>query len=425
MASFTEMPKTSSGDCSNAAGAQNPAPRSLRRACKALPECEHSKYDRIVEQLRREDAHRGATEDRLLDGKTRVIEARRWHSSQKREKQDDVVKRICDEATKLERVLSHRATSKDWFDKYMGQLEEVGRNRLFTHKSITVAYVEGGEPRTVCVKIGLQNTRYYWGHKGGDYIFRYTTPPIASVGIPVAPAETGIRGGKHPVHHHLGHILPTEELQNLRYWGQVPRPAKEYLARLKLVIPSVLRVVVNTLGVVTRGSTSSPLPGLLALTQPDHRLSYGDLARLAHAWFSVSPGHAGHRGILLRRMRGNSRISELAHLIWMLQADIGQPGSIWLRELEPLIHILEDGTGWSFSKMAEQHDVATGRLAMSQLLRSKDVRHILVFEDEYIKVCLQSPICRWCRVSDTGSAARCYLYPRSQHALLAWAEHSS
>lgn len=241
-----------------------------------------------------------------------------------------------------------------------------------------------GDPEAVeaTVFMSLYSASYYGGHQGGDYIFRH---------LPDEPEDD-----TEPTSLSL-----SEELESVRftlnvndeeaglkrsfvYCGQVPRPPREYLERLKVVSRDIMQLLSGIFSEFPDVTSAQ-----MEIFQPGRRVSGPVFGKLCSAYRSVIQT-ADRKAV--ERVRGKlrdcPRVLEFAHLLHKLSAAEMPQVTYYMW---PLIKALEEATGWTFFEMIDAADLEAARKATRLLLHEKRLERILLFqtrEDENTSVSL-------------------------------------
>lgn len=241
-----------------------------------------------------------------------------------------------------------------------------------------------GDPEAVeaTVFMSLYSASYYGGHQGGDYIFRH---------LPDEPEDD-----TEPTSLSL-----SEELESVRftlnvndeeaglkrsfvYCGQVPRPPREYLERLKVVSRDIMQLLSGIFSEFPDVTSAQ-----MEIFQPGRRVSGPVFGKLCSAYRSVI--QTADRKAVARvrgKLRDCPRVLEFAHLLHKLSAAEIPQVTYYMR---PLIKALEEATGWTFFEMIDAADLEAARKATRLLLHEKRLEHIFLFqtrEDENTSVSL-------------------------------------
>lgn len=208
------------------------------------------------------------------------------------------------------------------------------------------------------VATSLYTLSYYNGHKGGDYIFQFKP---AGCPCSLGDEETGppVWRGLHDTGFESMLSGASSGLPGtFTYRGQVPRPMREYLRRMEVVVPAVVASLAD-MGDFTEHARQGA-----STTAPK---------QLVAEWA---------RG----KLRSNARVLEFAQLLRRIVAS-GLP--LVVGHMAPLIEALEEATGWTLSQMADAADRDTERIATRLLLEERVTDCMFVFQrrpDEKIGV---------------------------------------
>ncbi|KPM34510.1 hypothetical protein AK830_g12064 [Neonectria ditissima] len=217
-----------------------------------------------------------------------------------------------------------------------------------------------GQYYNILVTRSLQNSRYYLGHGGGDYIFRYLGQPLT---------------GNHDV------LLGWEDQEAFQYCGQVPRPQAEYLCRLEALAPQVVRILASVIGFHNRAGKGQLPCAISRICRKDSPLTSPDLARLAIVWNKMFPAGKDPVG-LMHEVANNPVVEEFA---WLLAVLIKDRRRLLTAQLSPLVYCLERATQRNLLKIAEGRYKRLKYFAYLQLFSGKDEGSLLVFQDDSIQ----------------------------------------
>ena len=168
------------------------------------------------------------------------------------------------------------------------------------------------------------------------------------------------------------------------YCGQVPRPPREYLERLKVVSRDIMQLLSGIFSEFPDVTSAQ-----MEIFQPGRRVSGPVFGKLCSAYRSVI--QTADRKAVARvrgKLRDCPRVLEFAHLLHKLSAAEIPQVTYYMR---PLIKALEEATGWTFFEMIDAADLEAARKATRLLLHEKRLEHIFLFqtrEDENTSVSL-------------------------------------
>lgn len=287
--------------------------------------------------------------------------------------------------------------------------------RLFSEKKVRIGDWTDEDTKELTIVSTMFDPRYYLGHPGGDYIFRYsdegdTTNLEAPCPMASTP-ETAWDTWESPEWDSILESDSEELPRRLQYCGQVPRPLQEYTGRLKVLVPAIAQIIVSLVGFHRANGESEPLSReLQELAGLDSTSSRADFNKLRLLWISEFPEEDGRAPTDIRgRLQRSAKVLEFAHLVTKIIAD-GVPTA--LEELASLLAVLKRSTGWRLSKMHRIECERVERRALHELLHEKEFEHLLVFEDPGFKVSDFDVVggARW-----RESLERAFLYPNSIH----------
>lgn len=231
--------------------------------------------------------------------------------------------------------------------------------------------------KQILVSKTLQDTRYYLGHCGGEFVFRYC--PSRQSGPNAFLGCTGVT-----------------TRDSFRFCGQVPRPRSEYSARFSVVTSKVIRAFAGVLGYF-RTHDHGRLPCFLRRAcELGSKLPLDDLESLGNKWNIAFPNGTRIPSKIRVAMRLNPVIGEFAHLFQML-AD-GSPNME--TDLEPLIRMVEGSSRLVLGAIAKKHFARLETAAFKQLFSGEYSHNLLVFQDDNVMVSHLSPM--WCGQGRTG-----------------------
>ncbi|KAH6970877.1 hypothetical protein BKA56DRAFT_693630 [Ilyonectria sp. MPI-CAGE-AT-0026] len=226
-----------------------------------------------------------------------------------------------------------------------------------------VPYVDCRDPafKQILVTKTLQGTRYYLGHCGGEFVFRYW------------PSR---QSGPHAF---LGSTGATTQ-ENFQFCGQVPRPRPEYSERFSVVKSKVVRMFASILGHL-RTHDHSRLPGCLrSACELGGELPQDDVEDLGIKWDVAFPKGTRIPAKIRGATRLNPAIAEFAHLVRILAK--GRPAVF--RDLEPLVRMVEGSTQLPLRAIAKSHYARLQKEAFKQLFSGEYSHNLLVFQDDKV-----------------------------------------
>ncbi|KAI9158897.1 hypothetical protein HJFPF1_06899 [Paramyrothecium foliicola] len=330
-------------------------------AWKFQGETEEQRYGPIVAELAQEEA---ACREELRSQKADIVMRRRLLSDKRKRRQQGIFDTIDQAAQAAELFLAQRQSAK--YRRSAGEkpLHSAGGVQSGSNsrwKTVTVPNAQGVGSSGVGVKVGLQGTRYYLGHAGGDYVFRHVGPEWSSEAyrtVSYAPSASSV-GVKFV------------------YVGQVPRSTTECLRRLQVVMPQVIKAIISVIGFVNR---ASPLPAsLVRLFEATPVISHMDLVYLSMAWDAAwgSVTDWSDWALMRHMMQRNVFILEYAHLVGTL--------GFLRQQFEPLEHILIIATECNLTGLIHRDNCRAAEMACVQLYSGRNLHEILIFEDFIIR----------------------------------------
>lgn len=226
-----------------------------------------------------------------------------------------------------------------------------------------VPYVDCRDPtvKQILVTKTLQGTRYYLGHCGGEFVFRYwpsrQSAPYAFLGSTGATTQG-----------------------NFQFCGQVPRPRPEYSERFSVVKSKVVRMCASILGHLCTHDHGR-LPGFLRTAcKLGGALPQDGIEDLGIKWDVAFPNGARIPDEIRVATRLNPAIAEFAHLVQILAK--GRPDVI--RDLEPLVRMVEGSTQLPLRAIARNHYARLEEEAFKQLFSGEYSHNLLVFQDDKV-----------------------------------------
>ncbi|KAH7127577.1 hypothetical protein EDB81DRAFT_951163 [Dactylonectria macrodidyma] len=215
----------------------------------------------------------------------------------------------------------------------------------------------------ILVTNSLSFTRYYLGHREGDFIFRYCPSNVSAGGAFVGSGLSIARAG-------------------FLFCGQVPRPQQHYLLRLQVVKCALIRAIASIIGF--RCESHSRLPCFLVrVCRRAADVPHEDLAKLDNSWRGQFPACKPVHSYVLSLMLSSPYVGEFAHL---LEVDIDRETSLSLKnELGPLIRIVETGTRLKLDAIAKSYSTHLEARAYQQLFSGESPANLLVFKDDFVE----------------------------------------
>jgi hypothetical protein len=200
----------------------------------------------------------------------------------------------------------------------------------------------------------FQDTRYYLGHKGGDYIFELRRddwdPPGSTFHKP-AFADLGWT------------TLEVNQKEHFQFRGLVPRPPKEYHRRLKdFVLPSVMGIIVSYLA-FNPARRNLLTPEMDAILQDLANIMPHNVELLQNIW---AQKHSAGR----RHSFNGSPPAKICEFAWLWER---LPG---LKQVQPMVRIVgmvRDMVGKSMEQLA----------AVWKYHLESEAREILFDQQEY------------------------------------------
>lgn len=368
---------------------------------------EQDRYGRIVAHLEACEEQKKATQ------RETVREREYWAIKMRRGPHclgalEGEVQEIIKAADAVQLEWAHERTLQDHHER------EVNRRRNsqggpWSQKKVRIGEWGDEDAKEVTVATNLsENPKYYLGHAGGDYIFRYREEEVAD------PFETSSEQEILDIRWEElssgcgSSILgsdPGDQPWRFTYCGQVPRPFKEYMARLQVVIPAWVNMMVSLVGFHRGGGTAEPLdPRLRAMAGLDMASSREELYALVELWINEFADRAGAPPETIRnRLRRSAKPTELAYLLRMASLSCFDA----LEKMAPIIELLQISTGWSLFHMVDMEDVRTSRRALHELLHERKFEHVLVIEVDDVRVSWRA-----CTLGgDAGGGDREFLNP--------------
>ncbi|POR33673.1 Uncharacterized protein TPAR_06130 [Tolypocladium paradoxum] len=342
---------------------------------------EQDKYGDIVARLEEEEKGRKAAEVRLVREKKWWSERRRLVDLDQHEAELGVIFAAADEV----QLAWAGRTNADSLNALHEELWAQARpQQLYSKVRVWVGDHADVNSKEVTVATTLSVPRYYLGHQGGDFVFRYHQEDngngLEDLGPDDESAKTTYSMWEKSRWRSDWRWGPVDLPGQFQYCGQVPRHLKEYTARLEVVLPAVVLVVVSLIGFVPDQDNLSLPEELEQLRRLDVlHSSRGSFAELRRQWeqrFPTVPDEVRNK------VRRSAMVLEFAHLLAKMTA----AGARALPEnLASVVHTLERATGWTFFEMVDRADEYTARRAVHDLLHAKEFEHMFIFQDAEIE----------------------------------------
>lgn len=373
---------------------------------------EQDKYGDIVACLAEEEEGRKSAENRIVD-------AKRWWSERQRfidlDQHEEELGAVFAAADEVQLAWAGRTNANHLHKLHEQSCKEL-RPQLYDKIKVWLGDLADVNSKELTVATTLMVQRYYLGAHGGDYIFRYRQEDNENGIEDVGPdteseedEENGVEGGGPGAESATTTCGPWENprlwsalgpepaaLQDqFQYCGQVPRHLKEYTARLKVVLPAVVLVVVSLIGFAPDGDNMFLPEELRQLCRLGLHSPRGSFVELYRIWEQRLP----QVPVQLRdRVRRNAAVLEFAHFLAKM-ADAGARDLV--ENFRAVVLMLEEATGWTLLEMVGEADAYTERRAVHELLHAKKFEHVLVFQDEKVKVSI-TYTAGGCRLLDAG-----------------------
>lgn len=260
----------------------------------------------------------------------------------------------------------------------------------------------------------LRGTRYYFGHAGGNYIFRYKESKYDVVGIPKKEPDTWDFSSDQWFHSDFDIPVPEDAHECLSYAGQVPRPLKQYLWRMRRILPNVMRMLLTVVAFDSGHGRRQFGKVYGTLYEKAGDSAEKVLKHLCKKWEKRYPTKDSVPDFLAKEFASHPTILEYI-LLFSKCYSVSQNNQM-LEAQRRLVHLMERAakkTFWELTEAATIHEEFRARAVM---VFNSDSPHVLVYEDEFEDV--SSLRC----VGTSGG--RDYLYPgRSRQANIFYPGH--
>lgn len=354
-------------------------------------ESEEKKYKDIVNHLETANVRRQNEGIQLILQRRQLLEEKKRFKAREIAKHNDELKIVLDVAANLEKSWAARRVADDEHKQHLEECAAARRRRLFSSRKISMVDNEDEDadpPHELVVTTNLASTTYYQDHPGGDYIFRFRKPTkLESPSVDKWANEvagTSWYAWQDPIWSSCLDLDPDGIRSNFVYYGQVPRPAKEYIARLAVVIPQVIKAIAMIVKFVLSSGEVSPALDLDQLIISDLLIPRGRLLQLFQEWIAIFPCKSIIPDYFQQHLRSNTTALEYADLMGNI-TEFGQQRALLL-ELAPLSLMLVEGTGWKFSTMIEEYYMCSSEKAHNILFDEKNSKHMFIFEDDNVEV---------------------------------------
>ncbi|OAQ64062.1 hypothetical protein VFPPC_16150 [Pochonia chlamydosporia 170] len=341
---------------------------------------EQDRYRPVLESL--------AAEDRVRQRQSTAIREQKMKWS---------VKLRCRETR--ERLAQYKGELKTIFDaanedlRYQTQRQQMEaahqRHLAANHRCATrLVKLPGGSDEDACeleVATSLSRTRYYLGHKGGDYIFRYQE----FYAFYSLYREFGAGGDawdpNGPVCHHPGSEVnlqcDEETRSDFQYCGQVPRTWKEYASRFEMVCQDIMRLFGSVISFEPLGDgvlINEVYRPCLEVTN----IGVKSLNRLEKTWNVRVAKDSAFFSWVQSMAAGNFKLLEFAFLLNRLDE---MSGGLFKKQVRSLVELFGSVTDKTLPEMCEAYEGIMKEEAMKELLDERNFEHCMVFEDDTVE----------------------------------------
>lgn len=377
---------------------------------------EHEKYEKIRARLTADDKIREQREKEIIQQCAHWADRLRSQATRLTGERDDL-KLLFDTITKVQFNWASNMQADSGQAAYLSNLDyHRDHGQLFRLKRVVIPGCDNTTAKELAVTTTLSHSRYYLGHQGGDYIFRYRDRHDAGLDDPLNMRSmleneptwpSDIWNNPHWLSQFLTDDSELEMMNRFTYCGQVPRPQKEYMARLETLYPDVIAIASSIIHFLAETQGKCPC----SLYQ---RLPPADLGRLAIAFLQrlwVYCMHDDRDRMVLHvqsKAKNNPKILEFAFVV----ARVAAVHRRILIEMGPLLTVLEAATGLTLFEMINQYDLRAAEIAHQELFRTGDFTHFMVFEDDSIDVSEMPAVSGWLLLT---VECRVYLNPTTQH----------
>ncbi|QPG98924.1 hypothetical protein C2857_000380 [Epichloe festucae Fl1] len=338
-----------------------------------------TKYGPIVQGLEAEEDKRRRMEQRIVQDQEYWATRSRYFSLKHRRRCQDTLRELSSTADMVQLAWAERSNNNTAFQTSMKRYQQNG-GRCAKRFKIRLGDFGDEDARELDVHKTLYNSRYYFGHTGGKYIFRHGTnrssahPTSSSSGAVFAPSEPC--SWQNPCWDSLLQVNEDELQQTYTFCGVVPRTMKEYGARFRVICPKVVRMLRS---LVTFGDPVSEAQIHLQLAKyADADISRTQLVDLHDKWMERVFDDGPKRRWARDKTKTHPLILECAFLIVTIGA-LERGFEICMAHL---FRTLQLATGMSGHAMTDAYERIVSQEAFDELLHKRNVENCLLFSGE-------------------------------------------
>lgn len=345
---------------------------------------EQQKYDEMVESQEQTYQEHRVKEDQLIISKNawRAMQEKGFKPrSAHRRMIAHVVKagESVERKQKTQKLANRRASRKLSASRYDDAQKQ---NRLETIDLRDADYTHG--VFRVRVLRYLAGTRYYFGHAGGNYIFRYNESKYDITDIPKKEPDRSQFSSDQWFHSDFDMPVPEDAHECLAYVGQVPRPLKQYVWRMRHICPDVMRMLLTVVAFDSDYERRQFRAVYGALYEKPLDLTTEAVAQLHKKWQERYPTKESVPDFLATEFASHPTILEYIQLFSKCYS-VSQSNDMLEKQIG-IVHLVEHAakkTFWELTQAAAIHEEFRARAVM--VCNSKSP-HVLVYEDEFENV---------------------------------------
>ncbi|KAK2608494.1 hypothetical protein QQS21_002956 [Conoideocrella luteorostrata] len=345
----------------------------LRTLWSVSHDIEQVKYAPIIKQLEAEDLRREPLEKQIVLEKKWCV---RRFSGTRTQRCQEYLSNIYLAASRVQNAsfLRRRRTGNGAYQKEVIRHGAAG-NRLHKIMKIRLGNFGDENARDLPVATTIENSRYYLGHSGGDYVFRYQPEIESSPSTSILTSDSTFPDlSRHPSWQSFLNNNDVSK-QNFIYCGLVPRAFREYKARFELLCGEVIQLLGSIIVFHDRLSTVDIRSQLASYATTKITCSF--LFELYKKWKEESSNNKWDRKWAQGQIGQHPKILECVHLM----AKIYDFNHDFLKGMAPLILMIEDAAGKNFVTLLDVYEKCVAQEAFHELLRARNVDHCMVFID--------------------------------------------
>ncbi|GAB0132293.1 hypothetical protein EsDP_00000734 [Epichloe bromicola] len=343
-------------------------------------ETEQTKYGPIVQGLEAEEDKRRRMEQRIVQDQEYWATRSRYFSPKRRRRCQDTLRELSSTADMVQLAWAERSNNNTTFQTSLKQNQQNG-GRFAKRFKIRLGDSGDEDAREPDVHTTLYNSRYYFGHTGGKYIFRHGTKrsgahPVSSSSGTVFAPPSGPCPWQNPCWDSLLQINEDELPQTYTFCGVVPRTMKEYGARFRVICPKVVQMLGS---LVAFGDPVSEAQSRYQLAKyADADISHTRLVDLHGKWVERVLDDGPKRRWARDKTKTHPLILECAFLI----VTIGALEHGFRICMAQLFRTLQLATGMSDHAMTDAYERIVSQEAFDELLHKRNVENCLLFSGE-------------------------------------------